>query len=403
MIFDPRLSKLIEILRFAYKVIRREGVARKGDLVPPMYRNDTSLLAALPDILVYFNIADRSGQNLYYKLRSIRGQRLREYEKKVDRLVAVKLKLFQIFFWKTVSRTADEFEPHERLSEIRAFLRSYGLRIDNAQIYIKMMILLGRAKTVVGAGGGIRIKRDAPNSDALLPPRGDLIAITSNRNGEPKVEKAMVESDLYKSLKFFFQKLRAADEVSEHFEYKGWQCSIVNSKQDGSTHPLGIRIMKDKEGKKPDWGDMRNPDLVGYRVEKCDPFGAPEIEVLAVEVKDKGEFKRESIAQAMSYLEFSNIVYIALDAPYSQIKKHTLLLNSCMKAGIGIITLEGNIPGNRDDDEAWAWDEAVPARYQAQRKRANAFLLEKYFPHALTRIKNEYYSHMGPFKLQVPS
>lgn len=380
------------------------GVAQKRELVVPAFAHDERLVAALPDILAYFNIADRKDGKLHFKLRGLSGDRLREYERRVDRLVVLKLKLFQIFFWKGVSRSADEFDPHEKLADVRAFLKSYGLSEDLAHIYINLMLIVGRAETAVGGGGGIRIKRNTVLPDGRQPARGELVLITpSKQDDRSEGEKSMAEKDLYKSLKFFFQQTRAKDEISEHFEYKGWTCSIVNSKEDGCTHPLGYRIEKDE--KRPDRGDFQNADLIGYRVEKCDPLALPEIEVLAVEVKDNREFTREAIAQATSYMEFSNVVYIAIDAPYIELKKRTLLINACMKAGIGIISLELKEDQKRPsvhDDAAWPWVEAVPARYQVQRRRANAFILETYFPHALTRIKNEFYGEMGPFKLQVP-
>ncbi len=401
MTFDSRLNRLIEILRFVYHTLKRMGVAQARDLVPPKFVNDEHILRAIPDLVTYFNLGDKRSGKYYFKLRDLSGDRLRLYERRVDRLVVLKLKLFQIFFWKAVSRSADEFEPHERLADVREFLRSYGLSEELAHTYIAMMLVLGRARTQQGGGGGIRVIKNARLPDGRQPARGELVLITPSRQNDPREgEKSMAEQDLYKSLKFYFQQTRQDDEVSEHFEYKGWKCSIVDSKEDGSTNGRGFRLQKD--AKKPDWGNFRNPDVVGYRVEKCNPLGTPEIEVLAVEIKDEGEFNRETIAQATSYLEFANVVYIAIDAPYRELKKRTLLINACMKAGIGIISLEGDIPKNRDDDAAWPWEEAVPARYQIQRRRANAFILETYFPHAIARIKNEFYGEMGPFKLQVP-
>lgn len=391
IVFDSRLNKLIEILRFAYRTLRRMGVAQKSDLVPPAFANDERLVDALPDILNYFNIADRKGGKLYFKLRGLSGDRLREYERRVDRLVVLKLKLFQIFFWKAVSRSADEFEPHEKAADIREFLKSYGLPETIADTYVAMMLILGRARTQQGGGGGIRVLRHARLPDGRIPERGEFVVIRSDetrKNQEPPTMGE--EKDLYPSLRDFFQRSRTPDEVTEHFEDKGWKVTAVTDEIEANDgEPGGGGDIKYKGTKKaPGLGDMRNPDLVGYRIERSHPMGVPEMEVLCVEVKSK--FSRQSVSQAMAYLEFANIVYVAIPRPADTLRQYKLLINACNKHGIGLVSRETD-----------GWAEAIPPRYQVQRRRANAFILEKYFSKdALVGIKNEFYDQMGPFNVQ---
>jgi hypothetical protein len=236
MVFDPRLTKLIEILRFAYRTLRRMGIAQTRDLIQPPFLNDSRLQQALPDLLTYFNIAERRTGKLHFKLRGVSGEKLREYERRIDRLVVLKLKLFQIYFWKAVSRSADEFDPHEKLADIRAFLKSYGLSEDIAHTYINLMIIVGRAETAIGGGGGIRIKRNTMLPDGRQPARGELVVLHSNSEGEKdgvRMASKELERELYPDLKVFFETPLRGNRT-EHFEHAGWTVSLASDKNDGS-------------------------------------------------------------------------------------------------------------------------------------------------------------------------
>jgi hypothetical protein len=156
--------------------------------------------------------------------------------------------------------------------------------------------------------GGIRIKRNTVLPDGRQPARGELVVLHSNSEGEKEGNRmASKELELYPDLKVFFETPLREDRT-EHFEYAGWTVSLVSDKNDGSPGKRNKRF--DGTGEMPDLGDMRNADLVGYRIETNNPMGIPDIEVLCVEVKK--EFSRESIAQATAYLEFANIVYVAV-------------------------------------------------------------------------------------------
>jgi hypothetical protein len=143
---------------------------------------------------------------------------------------------------------------------------------------------------------------------------------------------------------------------------------------------VGWTVTSDRPGSKkrqatpdsPEFGDWKNPDVIGYRPRES--LNSKVIETLALEVKR--EFSRAAIAQAESYKEFDNYVALAVYQPYEELLRHSILIQEAVSKGIGVLGIE-MLGGNL------TWRPIVAPKFLDLRETVIHAVMEEYFPESI--------------------
>ena len=410
---EQTLFPVAYLLEHAYRVLYREGPlprAHRARLLPEKCRDDALLGENAYSILHGFGVARFADGHYALSIPTRPHSEYRAAKARLQKRVRQKMKALQLLYYQITSRGYFSAEATNSRSEVEALFLEYGIPLELYEPFAHALEWLAVVERVVGRRGGIKLVAEGRSAAASATPppaqalgRGNTVTLRLVGK-DPAPKKAQHEFQyplrhgtgkddeykLYPALWEFFSQTRTSAPIDgEDFEWQGWRVTTVNQGGDPRAEmadlPSSGRIFRSVRGS----DKWRNPDLVGYRFEGAGVLGVPELEILTVEAKRKGEFNRQNILEASAHLYFANICYLAIEEKYNDIRHKKSLLNDLTKRGIGLVTLTGNAtPGK-------IWEESIPPRYNTARRRNAGTILAAYFDKDLAAIRAESLSAMG--------
>lgn len=258
-------------------------------------------------------------------------------------------------------------------TEILSVLNEYGFPVAYYDFSREALKFLGYVVGQTGRNGGLELLPPAKLATELLPSATDGHQVTSltrrpgpqnKTNRIPARERLRREQDLYNTpaapLLHFFCQIYPAPNNRDFSNWRARSESTYSNRR-GKAHF-------------PEYGDLQNPDIVGYRYNGPRLAGNPasNLEILAVEVK-RENLSRAAIAQAVAYTEFAHIVYLALPFEISEVVGRSGLMSSLQKQGLGLILLKNRY-------QLDSWHEAIPPRFHSPRPARLLEAIKDFFP-----------------------
>jgi hypothetical protein len=417
---DPRLRPVLEVLRCAIPVLRAQESARLIELVPGKLKDDARFLRLAPDMLIYFDIATpvqdglRARPYLKFVRTPVRGS---EIQKRINAM--------HLILHFRISRFGSEAAlPEEREATFQKYvphvLARYGFPSAWAETIINILAICNLSKEaampepqkppiqfrqVALEDSAVEIRYvDAPyqREKSLWPSVKTFFEIPRARELLPLIHGMLQEKKYAKLLlppgvrdAETYLKDVAASEANldektartipgEYEECRGWTARSTEG-------VVALERLSTSSRSFEDLGLQRNPDVVGYRLDEVSALGFADLELLAVEVKDgrkkKGEqvisegLDKRTIGQAQSYLDFANIVYMAVYDDAESMRNRKILMGTLSKLGIGLL---GRKQGS---DGKYHWTEVLAARYNFVRGSARSYFIEHFLSDSVDEIR----------------
>ncbi len=350
---DKRLRPVARLINHAVRLLKAGDGVGIGALIPPELRNEFPAEAAR-EILTGLGIA-RLDARKYYKTKLSRAQFRRAWRG------------LHVYLWEVTSRAYSEggdiFESRAALESILKLFAVPEALHDGLRNTLRH---LGIAEKRAGGLGIAPRRSPAPGRP------GELVVIEGGRSTSPSRGTSLPEG-----LREAGRELRG--EIALYPEVLAFFAAGRQHRRDDGRETAGWKyLFAEHLHGRTRMNDWENPDLAGLRIE-TGALNLPDIELLAVEVKDSADLRKEFIAQAESYFEYANFVYLVLNGTEKQVREKPRNLERLIARGIGLLL--------RDPDGGFR--ETVAPVYHACRRSKSLARIEKLFPRDIEAIRAE--------------